>query len=138
MGALLLDPTCCMCTLPQSNANLNNDYQTSRGLEDGRTNSSTIKIAKPIRKRSPIRKSKVTRVSTEECDEEYNARQWKPEEVAFECENDIYCAPTFPLQVPIDVQVIGVQQEEREQFISRRGDDYEFDFSFIVETLIRE
>jgi len=40
--------------------------------------------------------------------------------------------------VPIDVQVIGVQQEEREEFISRRGDDYEFDFSFIVETLIRE
>merc|ERR1712137_879595 len=82
MGALLLDPTCCMCTLPQSNANLNNDlktkkndYQTSRGLEDGRTNSSTIKIAKPIRKRSPIRKSKVTRVSTEECDEEYNGSQ---------------------------------------------------------------
>merc|ERR1712000_589482 len=30
MGALLLDPTCCMCTLPQSNANLNNDLKTKK------------------------------------------------------------------------------------------------------------
>merc|ERR1711907_267382 len=97
---LFIRPNYCMCTLPQSNANLNNDlktkkndYQTSRRLEDGSTNSATIKITKPICKRCSNRKSKSCLVSRE-AREEYVARQWKAEEVTFECENDIYCAQT--------------------------------------------